>query len=58
MRLVFMFRFVAVVLGLLAMSMTATFSLLSFLLQAIDTALVIVVIQFETCDVIAACEES
>jgi hypothetical protein len=52
-----MFRFMAVVLGLLAMSMTATFSLLSLLLQTIDTTLVVVVIQFETRDVVAACGE-
>ena len=58
MRLVLMFRFMAVVLGLLAMSMTATFSLLSLLLQTIDTTLVVVVIQFETRDVVAACEGS
>ena len=57
MRLVLMFRFMAVVLGLLAMSMTATFSLLSLLLQTIDTTLVVVVIQFETRDVVAACRE-
>lgn len=52
-----MFRLVAIVLGLLAMSMTATFSLFSLLLQTIDTTLVVVVIQFETRDVVAACRE-
>lgn len=58
MRLVLVLRLVAIVLRLLAMSMTATFSLFSLLFQAIDTAFIIVVIQFETRDVVAAREES